>query len=208
MQRAAWRRPLPLPRTSHALPARPTTPDAARPLRAPQGANHVLLVPPSGYSDLNVKVEWGAGTSVMDHLPSASSASASSTSAAKKVSPKLGPSRARAVGSGMLSSVMLLLTMLRQQQRCAAALRPGRASDATLAGRAAGTAPGCPAPSKPLMTSALSSSLPARRRSRTATRCWRAPAAASGAACLAEQATPGARRGTRRGTRQPGRCPK
>ncbi|PRW58670.1 carbohydrate-binding module family 20 isoform A [Chlorella sorokiniana] len=44
------------------------------------GANHVLLVPSSGFNELFVKVEWGAGTSIMDNLPGSSSAASSSSS--------------------------------------------------------------------------------------------------------------------------------
>ncbi|KAI7841621.1 hypothetical protein COHA_004791 [Chlorella ohadii] len=44
------------------------------------GANHVLLVPSSGFDELFVKVEWGAGTSIMDNLPGSSTPSASSSS--------------------------------------------------------------------------------------------------------------------------------
>lgn len=54
----------------------------------------MLLVPSSGFDELFVKVEWGAGTSIMDNLPgssapsassSSSSTNGSSTSSAKKV---------------------------------------------------------------------------------------------------------------------------
>ena len=46
------------------------------------GPNHVLLVPSSGYSDLAVRVEWGAGTAVLDSPPPPSSAAAAALSSA------------------------------------------------------------------------------------------------------------------------------
>lgn len=51
-----------------------------------EGPNHVLLVPASGYTDLTVKVEWGAGTAVLDYMPATSGASTSSSSSSSSSS--------------------------------------------------------------------------------------------------------------------------
>lgn len=60
------------------------------------GANHVLLVPSSGFNELFVKVEWGAGTSVMDNLPGSSSSSSSSSITANGSSTASGSSASSA----------------------------------------------------------------------------------------------------------------
>ena len=89
------------PRTVALLPL--SHPHTCPPPPASQGANHVLLVPSSGFNELFVKVEWGAGTSVMDNLPGSSSSSSSSSITANGSSTASGSSAssAKKVGCGL-----------------------------------------------------------------------------------------------------------